>query len=171
MATGRREERRILDRSELELVERTHHPRLAEEADSDLTQLLALIRERRDRARSIASRRRGAARRGQGPDKGEDVGMNQKAGLLAEALVRVNKERTRREAKTKKSRQSDFARRALELRRENGARTNRPDPGRTADTGLNPVENERAPTIGSAMEAGRVSQFVRNAQAARDNRD
>ncbi len=170
MATGRRDERRLLDSGEFELVERTHHPRLAQEADSDLSQLIGLIRERRDRARSISNRRRGAARRGKGPDVGEDVGMREKAGLLAEALSRANKERTRRARKARKSDQAALSRRALKLRQQNDPNANRPDPGRTANEGLNPVENERARPIGSAMEAGRVSQFVRDAQAARDNR-
>jgi len=169
MATGRRDEQRLLDQGERDLVARTRQPSLAGETDADLSQLISLLRERRDRARSIANRRRGAARRGQAADEGDNSGMRQKAGVLAEALSRLNKERTRRESQTRKNRQVDYARRALRLKREAGE-PNRPDPGRTADTGLNPVENERAPTIGSPAEAGRVSQFVRNAQGERDAR-
>ncbi len=96
--------------------------------------------------------------------------MREKAGILSEALSRLNKERTRRAKKAGKNQQVKYARRALKMRRASDPTANRPDPGRTADHGLNPVENERAQPIGSAMEAGRVSQFVRDAQAARDNR-
>jgi hypothetical protein len=41
---------------------------------------------------------------------------------------------------------------------------------RTAHEGMRVIEKTRIRRIGSAREAGRVSQFVRNAQAKRDAR-
>lgn len=170
MAVGRSEERRVLDKDELELVARTHHPALSELETTEINDITQRLRERRDRARAIANRRRGAARRGQGPGEPENSGMRQKAGVLAEALARLNKERTRRERKEASAVLRANAERALERKRESAGRTTRPSAGRTAHQGMNPVENEKTATIGSAMEAGRVSQFVRDAQAARDKR-
>lgn len=51
MAISRRNEDRLLDKSEKELVDQTRHPALAGIADKDLSKLVKLLRERRDRAR------------------------------------------------------------------------------------------------------------------------
>ncbi|WP_279477709.1 hypothetical protein [Aureimonas sp. SK2] len=171
MAAGRSLERRVLDKDELELVAETHYPALRELGHTEINELTQRLRERRDRAREIANRRRGAARRGQGPGEPENSGMRQKAGVLSEALARLNKERTRREHQEASTALQRNARRALKLKRANASRSaRRPSSGRTAHGGMNPVENEKAQRIGSPMEAGRVSQFVRDAQGARDNR-
>ena len=61
------------------------------------------------------------------------------------------------------------ARKALAMKLA-AARQSRPSPGRTANTGMKPKRKERVERIGSAMEAGRVSQFVRDAEAKRDAR-
>ncbi|WP_156420710.1 hypothetical protein [Aureimonas sp. AU22] len=168
MAAGRGLERRVLDKDEMDLVTKTHYPALRALGHAEINELTHRLRERRDRAREIANRRRGAARRGQGSGEPENSGMRQKAGVLAEALARLNKERTRREAS--EALQSN-ARRALRLKHANARRrARRPGSGRTPDEGMNPVENETAKRIGSSMEAGRVSQFVRDAQAGRDRR-
>lgn len=169
MATRSKDEQRILDRDEAEMVEQTRRPKLAEIGDTDLNQLIQRLRERRDRARDMATRRRGAARRGgAGVDAKESSGLREKSSLLAEAVSRANKERTRRSQASRKSDLQVNARRALKLRR-NADAPPRPAPGRTSNKGMNPVENQRAEEIGSPAEAGRVSQFVRNAQGKRDS--
>lgn len=171
MAAGRSLERRVLDKDELELVAQTHYPALRELGHGEMNELTQRLRERRDRAREIANRRRGAARRGRGPGEPENSGMRQKAGVLAEALARLNKERARREHKEAAAALQTNARRALKLKRANAWKSaRRPGSGRTAHEGMTPVENRKAERIGSPMEAGRVSQFVRDAQGARDNR-
>ncbi|MFD2236110.1 hypothetical protein [Aureimonas populi] len=170
MATRRKDEQRVLDKDELEMVEQTHRPALAEIGDTDLNQLISRLRERRDRAHDMARRRRGEARRGGGGiDQNASTGMREKAGILAEAVSRANKERTRRRKGEARTQLQAHARRALTLKRQAPA-AKRPSAGRTKDTGMNPVENERADDIGSPMEAGRVSQFVKNAQGKRDSR-
>ncbi|MBB3934431.1 hypothetical protein [Aureimonas phyllosphaerae] len=171
MAAGRSLERRVLDKDELDLVAQTHHPAIRNLERGDLDALTRRLRERRDRAQAIANRRRGAARRGRGSQEPENSGMRQKAGVLAEALARLNKERTRREHEGAADALQANARRALKLKRANAWRSaRRPGAGRTARDGMTPAENEKAGRIGSPMEAGRVSQFMRDAQAARDNR-
>ena len=99
MATSRKNEARVLDQGEAELVARSRQPALSELGGKELADLASLLRERRDRARDIANRQRRAIR-GKGGQKGTfdqaDAGNRQKMGVLAEALSRVNKERTRR---------------------------------------------------------------------------
>lgn len=170
MATGRSAERRLLDAQELALIDRTHHPALGEVADEELGQLIANVRERRDRARDIANRQRrqirGKAAGGTGYDKA-DQGNRQKQGVLAQALQRLNKERKRRSTKSARGTLIGNARRALDLKKS-APKTKRPG-SRTVNEGMTPNPNERAEEIGSPMEAGRVSQQVRNAQAKRDS--
>ncbi|WP_185983310.1 hypothetical protein [Aureimonas mangrovi] len=170
MATRRKDEQRILDKDEFEMVEKTHRPHLQDLGDGDLNQLISRLRERRDRARDLSTRRRGAARRsGSGIEQSESSGLRQKSGLLAEAVQRANKERTRRRKAEEKSELQSSARRALKLKRA-APSPKRPSSGRTANRGMEPAPNEKTKEIGSSMEAGRVSQFVRDAQGKRDSR-
>jgi hypothetical protein len=168
MATSRKSERRALSQDEAELVERTHRPGLASLGDDELAKLIALTRERRDRARDIAHRQRRQTR-GKGAKPAPDAadrGNRLKAAVLNEALARLNDERARRTAKPK---MIASARKALAMKLA-AARSSRPPSGRTANEGMTPKANKRGKRIGSAMEAGRVSQFVRDAQAKRDAR-
>lgn len=172
MSTSRKSERRALSQDEFQLVERTHRPALNDLKVEEITQLIGLLRERRDRARDIANQQR---RRIRGKDRGAraapppeqaDAGNRLKAAILAEALSRLNDERSRRTAR------SDLiasARKALALKRV-ATRPSRPPSGRTANEGMKPKPKTKAKRIGSAMEAGRVSQAVRDAQAKRDAR-
>ena len=170
MATSRKSERRLLSQDEFELVERTRRPAVSDLPLEELTQLIALIRERRDRARDIAHRQgrqiRGKDRSARTAVENADTGNRRKAATLGEALTRLIEERSRR---TARSQLVVNARKALAMKLA-AARQSRPSPGRTANQGMKPQRKERVDRIGSAMEAGRVSQFVRDAQAKRDGR-
>jgi hypothetical protein len=168
MTTSRKAERRALSQDEAELVERSHRPGVTSLSDDELGKLTALVRERRDRARDIAHRQRRQSRgKGARPSaEASDRGNRLKAAILGEALTRLNDERARRTAKPK---MIASARKALAMKLA-AARPSRPPPGRTANEGMTPKANKRAKRIGSAMEAGRVSQAVRDAQAKRDAR-
>lgn len=101
MAISRKEEKRALDTEEFELVERTHHPQVADLSDKELRDLIKLVRDRRDRAKDVASRRRRemrgkAAPRGAEASK-QDTGSHLKTEVLAMAVRRLNAERSRRE--------------------------------------------------------------------------
>ena len=67
MAKSRKAERRALSQGELKLVERTRHPALKALPARDLNRLIALVRERRNRARDLANRQR---RRSRGKSRG-----------------------------------------------------------------------------------------------------
>jgi len=100
LAISRREEKRALDADEFELVEKSHHPQVSELSDSDLGDLIRLVRERRDRAKSLASRRRREMRGKSAPRGAEpatqDAGSHLKTEVLAMAVRRLNAERSRR---------------------------------------------------------------------------
>jgi hypothetical protein len=174
MSMSRTNEARYLDQEERTLVEQTHAPALAELADADLAQLIQLVRERRSRARSIASRQR-REMRGKADPAGTSAarrndGTTRKAEALAGALRRLTKERARRQADAALPDQVRLARAALRQKRAAERPSSWPQ-GRTAHTGMRPIENRQAQDLARPMEIGRVSQFVKNAQAKRDSRN
>jgi hypothetical protein len=173
MAQSIKHERQLLSADELGLVEKTHHPALGLLPNHDLAELRKLVRERRDRAQTIAARQRRELR-GKAAPKGaraatDDSGTREKQALLAAALQRLNKEAARREAKAAKQDLIESARRALELRRAADATTQHPSPGHTANEGLNP-KNTPPYSLRNPAKVGAVSQHNKNTQAKRDSR-
>jgi hypothetical protein len=173
MARSLKHERQLLSADELTLVEKSHHPALGLLPDPDLAELRKLVRERRDRAQTIAARQRRELR-GKAAPKGaraatDDSGTREKRALLAAAVQRLNKEVARREAKAAKQDLIDSAQRALELRRAADATTTRPSPGRTAKEGLNP-KTAPAYTLRNPAKLGAISQHNKKTQAKRDSK-
>ena len=102
MAISRKEEARALDADERELVEKSHHPAVASVSDGELSDLLKLVRGRREKAKTQAQQRR-REMRGKAPPKGvaastSDTGSRQKLAVLAMAVRRLNSEVERRRA-------------------------------------------------------------------------
>ena len=54
------------------------------------------------------------------------------------------------------------------LERKRAAPVHHPDPGRTAGEGMRPKDSQEPTVQTDPREIGRVSQFVRDAQARRD---
>jgi hypothetical protein len=100
VSRSRREERRFLSNDEQEFVSKSHHPDVQELSDSDLSDLVTRLRERRDRARDIAQQQRREMRGKSAPagakPSADNTGTREKAAIIAAALKRVNKERERR---------------------------------------------------------------------------
>ncbi|GAB5469450.1 MAG: hypothetical protein Kilf2KO_24800 [Rhodospirillales bacterium] len=172
MYNCRKTDDRALDDEERELVAATFHPAVQELSDAELGKLVGLLRARRDRAQSLARQRR-REMRGKAPPRGgeasrEDAGSKLKAEVLGGAMRRLNSEVARR--KTMKARVALIAnqQRALELA-EAAKQGHETFNSRTAHDGMRAKPNRRGGRIGSAMEAGRVSQFVKTAQAKRDS--
>jgi hypothetical protein len=102
MAISRKEEARALDADERELVEQSHHPAVRSVSDKELSDLLKLVRGRRDKAKTQAQQRR-REMRGKAQPKGaapsaSDTGSKQKLAVLAMAVRRLNSEAQRRSA-------------------------------------------------------------------------
>jgi hypothetical protein len=173
MARSIKHERQLLGADELTLVEKSHHPALGLLPDRDLAELRKLLRDRRDRAQTIAARQRRELR-GKAAPKGaraatDDSGTREKRDLLAAALQRLNKEVSRRAAKDARQALTGNAKRALELRQAAGVNATRPSPGRTANEGINP-KGAPAYMLRNPAKLGAVSQHTKNMQAKRDSR-
>jgi len=172
MAIRMRDEVRALSDDELELVVKTHIPLVLDLSDSELRELIKQVRERRKRARDIANRQRremrGKAERPGAAPARENAGTKHKAAVLAGALKRLNNEKERRERRPAAPDQVQIARKALQLKRAAGKGHSGPT-YRTASKGMRNIENEKSERLIHPMEIGRVSQFVRDAQAKRDS--
>ena len=94
MAISRKEEARALSADEKELVEKSHHPAVQELSDADLSGLVKLLRERRDKAQTEAHRRRREIRGKGAPKRAAaskaDSGSQVKLAVLAMAMRRLN---------------------------------------------------------------------------------
>jgi hypothetical protein len=173
MAQSSKTEQRFLSNEERDFVSQSHHPALRDLDEDALRSLVKLLRERRDRAGDIAHRQRRELRGKAQPTASraatDDTGTRRKKQILAAALKRVNKERQRRRYKAAREEQVASARRALALKRAAG-KSHRPPSTDAAGEGMRAKPSERAPDLVRPMEVGRVSQFVKDAQARRDSK-
>lgn len=174
MAMSRRNEARYLDTDERDLVEKTRGPALLQLGDGELAELIRRVRERRKRARDIGRRQR-REMRGKAEPAGASAarrndGTTRKAEALAGAMKRLNNEKANRLAQAAVPEQVRLAKKALGMKRSAGGRQQPYPHERTAGTGMRSIENERTEDLARPMEVGRVSQFVKDAQAKRDSR-
>ncbi|TPJ41162.1 hypothetical protein FJ434_12735 [Mesorhizobium sp. B2-5-13] len=172
MAISRREEARALSADEHEMVEKSHHPVVQELSDTDLSGLVKLLRERRDKAQAEAHRRRREIR-GKGAPKGAapskaDGGSQVKLAVLAMAMRRLNGEAERRRQLAARISLVDNARKALALKQKapDGPAHN----SRTAHKGMRAVANQKVPSLVRPAELGRQRKAAKVAQAKRDAR-
>jgi hypothetical protein len=144
VARSRREEDRHLSVDERELVALTH-PELGSLPDDRLADAVGRLRDRRARARDIASRQRREMRGKAAPagatPAAADAGSRAKAAVLAAALKRANKEMERRPAARARGGTAAGARRALAMKRAAEDKTSRPE-SHTAGEGMHPVPND-----------------------------
>lgn len=164
-------EKRLLTADENELVAQTHYPHVSALDRDALADARRRLRTSRDKARDVGRRQR-REMRGKADPRGaraarDNSGTEMKRRIFANALKRVNRELARFAAAERKPKQADIARRALELKRAN-RQAHRPDAGRTAHGGMTAKPSTRSSVESDPREVGRVSQFVKNAQARRD---
>lgn len=100
MGTSARQENRALDDDERELVAKTRHPAVGELSDDALKDLVRLVRERRDKAKtqSYDHRREMRDRPVTASPQSEGLGSRRKVAALASAMRRLNDETERRRA-------------------------------------------------------------------------
>lgn len=164
-------ERRLLTEDEYDPIARSHHPAVQGLARGDLIELARWLRSRRAKMRDTLHERR-RVRRGKAEPRGvaaeppSERGSAAKKQVFARALRRVNGRIERLRAEEKRDRAVAGLHKALQRKR--AAPVHHPSPGRTAGEGMGSNENE-GPTVSvDPREVGRVSQFVRDAQARRD---
>jgi hypothetical protein len=175
MAITRKLEERALDAEERDLVAKSHHPALQDLSDQELTQLVKLVRERRDRAKTIANQRRRemrdkAAPKGAAPSKSDD-GSKTKLAVLAMAVRRLNSETERRRRMRAATEHVESARRALAMKEASasnagGAAFN----SRQAHDGMRNIVSRKRQNLIEPMERGRLRKAAAVAQARRDAR-
>lgn len=157
MAGTRREEERSLSRDELALADRARSPVLRDLGQSELSNLIWLLRDRRDRARSIADRQRremhGKAHpAGSAPAAG-DSGSRAKATFLTLALRRAQDEAKRRGAGVTSS-QGDFADNVRALKEAVEAARPEVTESRIAEGGTKSIPTERVVPSGAFDDVG-----------------
>ena len=154
---------RLLSKDENELVALATPEAMRGSDDAALNDLAARLRERRDRARTIARQQRREMRgksapRGAEPAHG-NTGSKAKADVLTAALKRVGAERTRRTERAKAPSQRSLARKALALKKK--AEPHAPPLSRSANEGMRPVANRKEPASGALNEAGHRPALMR----------
>jgi hypothetical protein len=175
MAITQKEEARALDADERELVQKSHHPVLQELSDQDLSQLVKLVRERRDRAKTQSNQRR-REMRGKAAPKGavpstSDSGTKTKLAVLAMAVRRLNSERERRRRMRAAVGQVESARKALAMKQANAADNGAaPFNSRHSHAGMRDIRSQKRQQLIDPMERGRQRKASAVAQAKRDAR-
>ena len=172
MAHPRKDEARALAADELELVEKSHHPQVQDLSEAELSDLVRLLRERRDKAQAAASRQRREMRRKADPKgarpSADDTGTRRKTEVLATAVRRLNGERDRRRRQAARAELAANARAALALRAaSDGGKASAPA-SRSAGKGMRAKESTRAKKAVPGAKVGSVSQQNKRAQAKRD---
>jgi hypothetical protein len=174
MAITKKQEARALSSDEQELVNKSHHPDVQHVSDEELRNLVKLVRERRDRARTEASRRRREMRgkaspKGATASRAED-GSKLKLAVLAMAMRRLNSEQERRLKMASRLALVENAHKALELKNQSADARVVPLNSRHAHEGMRSKPSSRRQNLIRPMELGRLRQAAKVAQAKRDNR-
>jgi hypothetical protein len=170
----RKEEERALDVEERDLVQKSHHPALQGLSDQDLSQIVKLVRERRDKAKTQANQRRRemrgkAAPKGAAPSK-SDEGSKAKLAVLAMAVRRLNSEVERRRRMRTAITHVESARKALAMKEANADNGGAAFNSRQAHDGMRNVASQRRKDLIRPMERGRLRKAAAVAQAKRDAR-
>lgn len=166
-------ERRLLSEDEYKVVVRSHFPQLGDVPRDELIDLARWLRAQRNRVRDIIHQhrrvRRGKAEtRGAGTETPSERGIAAKKQIFSRALRRVNGRLDLHHAATRREQAAENLRQAVA--RKASRRASHPGAGRTAGAGMQAIENRRTEDLSRPMEVGRVSQFVRDAQARKDSR-
>lgn len=173
MAIAQKEEARALNADERALVEKSHHPALQALPDKELADLVKLMRERREKAKTQANQRR-REMRGKSAPKGAsasraDEGSKQKLAVLAMAMRRLNSEFERRRRMAARLKLRENAERALALKQAKET-SDQPFNTRHAHEGMRNLANMRTQDLIRPMELGRQRKAAAIAQAKRDAR-
>jgi hypothetical protein len=173
MSQSRAAEKRMLTADEFEAVNRTRYPAIRELGRTELSDLVAALRKHRDKARDV-SRQQRREMRGKAEPRGSKPAADNSGGamkdqIFAGAVKRVNRELARHESAERRSAQSEKSRHALALKK-GGDKPDRPKPGRTASRDMKSVPSDEPTVEADRREIGRVSQFVKKAQARRDSK-
>jgi hypothetical protein len=173
MARSPKQEARALTADERELVDKSRATAVKSLTDAQLAAFVKRMRDRRDRAKTVADRQRremrGKARaRGATPSKANE-GSQLKLSVLTTALRRLDTETQRRRRVKAKASLVASAKKALAQKQE-AKRAVSKRSTRTADTGLRGKARVIVKSHVPPSARGRVRKQVARAQAKRDAR-
>jgi hypothetical protein len=155
-------DRTYLTDDEFALVQETRQANIGQLDDSALRDLVRRVRDRRDRARDIASRQRREMRGKAAPSgaqaAGGSEGSRRKHDILSAALKRANKESSRRSVQNARSELVVSARKALGMR-QNSDESRTTPAYLTADHGMSPHSDHRGRVRDNVDEGSFVPQF------------
>lgn len=170
MSIAGRAERSLISREEYEVVRLTHHPEIYDVSDDDLPSTRKRLRELHAKERTLAWEKRRISRGKAEPRGGSFPGTHERPSrrkqVFAAAVKRLNREIERRAEIAARPSQSEIAKKALALRRENFVST--PPGAARADEGMEVIASRRRRTSVHPGKVGRVSQRTKAAQAKRD---
>ena len=167
MATSLAAERRLLG-DDFATIAPSHYPALSDLQAEEVLALARTLREQRDRLRGMVHANR-RARRGKGEPRaaaGNDVALARRKQVFAAALKRVNHRLDVLHGQARRAWHAAALREVLERKRATAAP--HPTGGDTAGMGMHAKPSRKRTMRTDPREIGRVSQFVRNAQAKRD---
>lgn len=167
MASSIAAERRLLG-DDFATVAPSHYPALADMPAEEVLALARTLRDQRDRLRGMVHTNR-RARRGKGEARataGNDAALARRKQVFAAALKRVNHRLDVLHGQARRAWHAAALREVLERKR--AAAAPHPGAGETAGAGMHAKPNRKRIMRTDPREIGRVSQFVRNAQAKRD---
>ncbi|MBR0661832.1 hypothetical protein [Neoroseomonas oryzicola] len=167
MAASIAAERRILGDDYATLAP-SHYPALADLPAEEVLALARSLREQRDRLRGMLHTNR-RARRGKGEARataGNDVALARRKQVYAAALKRVNHRLEILQGEARRAWHAAALRDALARKR--AARAHHPAAGDSADAGMHAKPSRKRMVRTDPREIGRVSAFVKAAQARRD---
>lgn len=161
MARAKRNDDRLLSKDEQTLVAQTRHPLIKTLNDSDLSDVVARLREHRDRARDIGRFKRGELRSqsmktsmiGVKRSVSESDGHRAKRTILVAAVKRGNKEAERRRIKNARGELVSNAEHALSMKKAARTETQRPS-SQTAHEGMQPIPNTDIVPSGALEQEG-----------------
>ncbi|UPG72080.1 hypothetical protein MVG78_16355 [Roseomonas gilardii subsp. gilardii] len=162
-------ELRLLSENEYAPILQSHYPHLEGLSQDETLGLARWLREQRNRSRDLVRQRRRARRgKGPGPAESSERGLAAKKQVFANALRRVNARLDTLNAEKRRTRNAERLRAALH--RREAAPTHHPGSGATAGGGMSLTRNRGIRVKVDPREVGRVSQFVKDAQARKDRR-
>ncbi|NMJ43645.1 hypothetical protein GWK16_20530 [Roseomonas sp. JC162] len=167
MAESISTERKILG-DDYAAIAQSHYPALADLPAEDVLALARQLREQRDRLRGMLHTNR-RARRGKGEPRavsGNDVALARRKQVYAAALKRVNHRLDILQGEARRAWHAAALRDALA--RKHAARAHHPAAGDSADVGMHAKPSRKRTVRTDPREIGRVSAFVKAAQARRD---
>jgi len=167
MATSIAAERRLLG-DDFTAVAPSHYPALAELTPEEALALARTLREQRNRLRGMVHANRRASR-GKGEARataGNDAALTRRKQVYAAALKRVNHRLDVLHGQARRAWHAAALREVLARKRATPAQ--HPGAGDSAGMGMHAKPSRKRSARTDPREIGRVSQFVRNAQAKRD---